>query len=95
MAEPFADVSAHHGARFDHLFTRMVPEADAPAIAVSSQQLLLGCRFPDNSFALASLEHRTHDVSITGLPETMRMEMDDEWVMPRTLPAGAKLGPAQ
>lgn len=53
---------------------------------MSYHQLLMGCRFPDDSFALACLESRTHDVKIDSLPADMGQEMTEDLVMRVNLP---------
>ncbi|UWP88186.1 helix-turn-helix domain-containing protein [Aliiroseovarius crassostreae] len=86
MDEAYGDIRDTHGLRFDHVFTRICRSAGAPPTAMSYHQLLMGCRFPDDSFALACLESRTRDVKIDSLPADMGQEMTEDLVMRVNLP---------
>ena len=47
----------------------------------SFQRLLMGCRFPDGSFALASLVDRTRNIEIAGLSDERAQSMPGKYVM--------------
>jgi hypothetical protein len=48
---------------------------------INYRRLLMGGRFPDDSFALISLVERTFDVEIEGLPEARRLSMPADQAM--------------
>lgn len=81
LTDPFREVQRNHGVRLDHIFTRMRRGPDQPLESMSYHRLALGCRFPDGSFALATLVDRTHKIMIEALPEEMRTEMDPSMIM--------------
>ncbi len=86
LSEPFREVQQTHSVRLDHIFTRLPRATPAPLHSVSYQRLIMGCRLPDESLALAALIDRTHNIRIRALPEEMRREMDPEMVMNITPP---------
>ncbi len=65
----YLDVYSGNGVRLDHVHTQIPREKDGPLHPVSFQRLLLGCTFPDGSFALASLIDRTYNIKIAGLSD--------------------------
>lgn len=79
-------VQADHGVRLDHIFTKVRRTPEAALEAISYHRLALGCRFPDGSFALATLVDRTHKVLIDDLPEELRTSMPAAMVMDITPP---------
>ncbi|PIE12805.1 MAG: LysR family transcriptional regulator [Rhodobacterales bacterium] len=81
LVQPFREVMISQSARFDHVFTLAEIKDHTDLVAISYQRLLLGCRFPDGSFALASLVDRTHDIDIKGLDPERAKLMPDEYVM--------------
>lgn len=81
LTEPFRDVMNTHGLRLDHIVTKMQRSAEVGLEPISYQRLAMGCRFPDGSFALATLVDRTHNILIEGLPEHMRTEMPVDKIM--------------
>lgn len=80
LAEPYAEVMATKGVRFDHTQTVMSHHQGSPPEPVSYVRLLLGCHLPDSSFALMSVIERTHDICIQGMSEERRLAMDASWV---------------
>uniref|UniRef100_UPI00197E8463 hypothetical protein n=1 Tax=Rahnella sp. RFA10(1/100) TaxID=2511202 RepID=UPI00197E8463 len=48
---------------------------------ISYKRLMMGCRYPDDSFALASLVERTYDLSIFGVSDEKIRSMPEEEVM--------------
>lgn len=81
LEHPFNEVLKTHGLWFDHVHTQIPRESDGPLIPTSFQRLMMGCRFPDGSFALAALVARTHDIVIDGLSDDKIRSMPDELVM--------------
>jgi biotin operon repressor len=84
LHQPFEEIRASGGLRYDHIHTRMDRGEVAENEPISFKRLLLGCRYPDNSFALASLVVRSHDLNIQGLsreviesmPYELQMDLD-------------------
>lgn len=81
LLKPFQEVRDQETLRFDHIHTQLPDKDDKEMVPVSYQRLLLGCRFPDDSFALAMLVNRTHDVSIKNLSDAKVKSMPEEYVM--------------
>lgn len=81
MNEPFSDVASTHGARLDHVHTRLPHDDHDAPLPVSYQRLLMGCTFPDGTFAMAAVIERTHDISILGLSDDKIRAMPEEFVM--------------
>ncbi|WP_421703508.1 helix-turn-helix domain-containing protein [Aliiroseovarius sp.] len=81
---PFEDVMTRGGARLDHIHTA-IAATDGPNagryVPISYQRLLTACRFPDESFALASLVDRTYNVEIEGVSRETIRSMDKALVM--------------
>lgn len=86
LTEPFRKVQADQGIRLDHIFTKVRRTPEEELEAISYHRLALGCRFPDGSFALATLVDRTYKVLIDDLPEDMRTSMPEAMVMDVTPP---------
>lgn len=81
LSKPFADIYVHGGARLDHIHTQIDTGRDDTLVPISYQRLLLGCRFPDGSFALVTLIDRTHDIEIEGLSDAQVKSMPEEYLM--------------
>lgn len=81
LAQPFQDVFADEGVRLDHIHTQIMREDDGDLVPISYQRLLMGCRFPDGSFALAALVDRTYNIKITGLSQAQARSMPADLVM--------------
>lgn len=92
LAQPFNEVHDTHGFRLDHIHTQMRSDEgdEHPLVPISYQRLLLGCRFPDGSFALAALIDRTHDIEIRGLSREAARSMPEELVMEYSIPLSEK-----
>ncbi len=75
LSRHFEEVAAHHGLRYDHIHTQMARGEEGNFEPVNYRRLLMGCRFPDESFALVSLVERTYDIEIEGLSEERRLSM--------------------
>ncbi|SEP82040.1 helix-turn-helix domain-containing protein [Thalassovita taeanensis] len=91
LAQPFEEVRANHGLRYDHVFTQMHRGEDGNMEPISFKRLLMGCRFPDGSFALASLVERSHDLRIEGVSDAQIRLMPENLVMD-SIPAEEELG---
>jgi len=81
LSQPFEDVRATRGLRHDHVHTKMARGDDSGLHPISYKRLLLGCRYPDDSFALASLVERTYDLSIFGVDDEKIRSMPKAEVM--------------
>ncbi|MDF1803692.1 LysR family transcriptional regulator [Thalassovita sp.] len=81
LSQPFEDVRATRGLRHDHVYTLMARGDGAGLHPISYKRLLMGCRYPDDSFALASLVERTYDLSIFGVSDEKIRSMPEEEVM--------------
>ncbi len=87
LAQPFHDVRAQGGVRLDHIHTRLGDGSGENLVPISYQRLLMGCRFPDGSFALAVLIDRTHNIEIEGLDPEKAQSMPQEFIMNTELSA--------
>ncbi|MFY0680853.1 MAG: LysR family transcriptional regulator [Thalassovita sp.] len=81
LSQPFEEVRATRGLRYDHVHTSMNRQDDAPLEPISFKRLLLGGRYPDDSFALISIIVRSYDLRILGVPKKMIYSMPAKWVM--------------
>ncbi|MFQ6549957.1 LysR family transcriptional regulator [Aestuariibius sp. 2305UL40-4] len=81
LAQPMRDVYETEGIRLDHVFTEITRvDGEAPE-PVAYRRLLLGCRFPDGSFALVSIVDRTYNVVIDGVDQTEIERMSPDLLM--------------
>lgn len=83
LAQPFKDVASTHGMRLDHVHTQMTRGTEFPEglHPISFQRLMLGCSFPDGSFALASYVERTYEIEISELPPEKITAMPPDLLM--------------
>lgn len=81
LHQPFEEIRGTGSLRYDHIHTRMDRGEDGASEAISFKRLLLGCRYPDNSFALASLVVRSHALEIQGVPTSMIERMPEDLIM--------------
>ena len=81
LADAFQDVASTHGLRYDHVHTQITDGTHEGRIPLSYQRLMMGCQFPDRSFALVSVVERTHDIDIPGVPQEKCCAMPPELVM--------------
>lgn len=86
LSQPFEEVRANRGIRYDHVHTLMGRGEEARPEPISFKRLLLGCRYPDDSFAMASLVVRSYDLQIKGLPQAT-IETMPELELMEALPA--------
>jgi len=87
LAQPFYDIRAQAGVRLDHIHTHIGDKTGEKMVPISYQRLLMGCRFPDGSFALAALIDRTHNIEIDGLDPEKAKSMPQEFIMNTELSA--------
>lgn len=80
LSQPYDDVRATGAVRYDHVHSDAVRDPAIGPEPMSYVRLLMGCHFPDKSFALVSLIERTHDIRIEGLSEERRLAMSDALV---------------
>lgn len=92
LHQPFEEVRASRGMRYDHIHTLMDRGVEGQTEPISFKRLLLGCRYPDDSFALASLVVRSHDLEISGVSqaeiETMPADLLMDEISPK--PSGGQ-----
>ncbi len=84
LTVPFGDVLTTGGARLDHIHTyvpRIENNETVALVPISYQRLLTACRFPDGSFALASLVDRTFNLEIEGVSDSEVRHMAPDLVM--------------
>lgn len=81
LVMPFDEVRRTQNVRLDHVFTQIKRDEDGPLVPICYQRLLLGGRFPDDTFALISVVDRSYEIDIDGLPKTELKRMPEELVM--------------
>ncbi|MFQ6551420.1 LysR family transcriptional regulator [Aestuariibius insulae] len=81
MTQPFREVYETEGLRLDHILTHIPRDPDGPPAPIAYRRLLLGCRFPDSSFALVSVVDRTHNLKIEGVERSDIEAMPEDLVM--------------
>ncbi|CUH66358.1 HTH-type transcriptional activator AllS [Thalassovita gelatinovora] len=81
LSQPFEDIRATRGLRYDHVHTYMNRGEDSVPEPISFKRLLLGCRYPDDSFAMASMVVRSYDLQIEGLSQDRIETMPENQVM--------------
>jgi len=81
MSLAYQEVEKTDSIRLDHIFTVLPLGDDAVPTPVVYERLLLGARFPDDSFAMISVARRTYDVEIEGVTPEMLKNMPEEYLM--------------
>lgn len=66
-AQSYDELRATQGLRLDHIATQMPHGPDDVMRPICFARLLLGCRFPDGSFAMMSMVDRDCEIDIPGL----------------------------
>jgi biotin operon repressor len=66
-AQSYDELRATQGLRLDHVATLMPHGPDDVMRPICFARLLLGCRFPDGSFAMVSMVDRSCEIDIPGL----------------------------
>lgn len=77
LQDAFDQVHAGGGPRYEHVYTKITRYDDGILRPISYQRLLLGCTYPDDSFALATVVHRTRNISIDGVDLSQHGLMDE------------------
>lgn len=77
----YAEVETNQSVRLDHIFTVLPMGTKAEMLPISFERLLLGARFPDDSFAMISAVRRTYDVDIQDVSDDMLRQMSEDMVM--------------
>ncbi|MEM1352266.1 MAG: LysR family transcriptional regulator [Pseudomonadota bacterium] len=78
LSAPFDEVRDTRGLRLDHVCT-LLPRVDGgPMVPLSYQRLMLGCSFPDGTFALVSMVERCYDLRIKGVSLEQASRMPEE-----------------
>ncbi len=70
LNQSFEDVMSTGGLRLDEVVTQFPRETGGAPVPLAYQRLLLGGRFPDNSFALITVVDRSEKVRIRGLDQS-------------------------
>lgn len=70
LSKPFEDVLIGLGPRYEHIVTVLDDGGGGERREIAYQRLLLGCRFPDQSFALVSATQRTNQLRIQAIEAT-------------------------
>lgn len=73
--QSFEEVMATGGMRLDEVVTQFPREAGGVPKPLAYQRLLLGGRFPDNSFALITIVERSQEIRIRGLDQSVLEQM--------------------
>ena len=72
LRQPFDAIFINHGLRYDHIVTQITQGQDGDLHLACYDRLLMGARFPDNSFALLSIVNQIKAIDIKGLPENIK-----------------------
>lgn len=81
MLQSFQEVHDQETVRLDHIHTQLPDEEGVEMVPISYQRLLMGCRFPDGSFALGLLVDRNYNIDIQGVSEAQVKMMPEKFVM--------------
>lgn len=81
LLQPFQEIHDQETVRLDHIHTQLPDRDGKEMVPISYQRLLLGCRFPDGSFALGLLVDRNYNIEIQGVSETQVKTMPEKFVM--------------
>lgn len=71
-AQSYEEMRLTNGVRLDHVVTQMPYGQENVMKTIGFERVLLGCRFPDDSFALVSMVNLSRDVDVLGVSEEMR-----------------------
>lgn len=81
VSESYSEVLELGTARLDHIYTHMKREKGAIPQPISYQRLIFTCRFPDESFGVASLVGLTNKIDITQLDSSKTTKLPEELLM--------------
>lgn len=77
----YDEIESTQSMRLDHVFT-LFPKGDEGIMTpICYERLLLGARYPDNSFAMISVARFTYDVDIEGVTNEMLRQMPEDMLM--------------
>lgn len=77
----YLEVEANQSVRLDHIYTVLPKGPEEVPTPICYERLLLGAKFPDDSFAMISAVRRTYDVDIMGVSHEMKRLMPEDMVM--------------
>jgi biotin operon repressor len=77
----YEEVEKNQSVRLDHIFTHLPKGDEGTMVPICFERLLLGARFPDESFAMISAVRRTYDVEIDGVTDEMLRQMPEDMLM--------------
>lgn len=77
-AQSYDELHATQGLRLDHVATLMPHGPDDTLRPICFARLLLGCRFPDGSFAMVSMVDRSSQIDIPGLDPGIIKQAQEE-----------------
>jgi biotin operon repressor len=77
----YEEIRGTHSVRLDHIYTQFPYGPDGISSPICYQRLLLGARYPDQSYAMISVVRRTYDVQINGVTDEMLRQMPEEMLM--------------
>jgi hypothetical protein len=77
----YAEIETNHSVRLDHVFTVLPKGTEAEMLPICFERLLLGARFPDDSFAMIATVRRTYDVEIHDVSDDMLRQMSEDMLM--------------
>jgi len=84
-AQSYDELRATQGLRLDHIATQMPHGPDDVMRPICFSCLLLGCRFPDGSFAMMSMVDRSGSVDIPGLDPMIIQQAAEVETAPREI----------
>ncbi len=77
----YGEVETNQSIRLDHIYTVLPKGTEAEMLPIAFERLLLGARFPDDSFAMISTVRRTYDVEIKSVSQEMVRLMPEDMLM--------------
>ena len=77
----YEEIEATRSVRLDHVFTLLPKGDEGIMMPICYERMLLGARYPDDSFALITVVRRTYDVHINGVTHEMLRQMPEDMVM--------------
>ena len=77
--QSYEEMRMTQGLRYDHVVTKMPHGPDNTLRTICFERVLMGCRFPDQTFAMVSIVHRTADLEIEGVdPAVFQSGFEEE-----------------
>lgn len=78
LNKSFDDVKANRGLQLDEIATRMPRTPGGPLVPLAYRRLILGGRFPDDSFALIVIVEQSERIRIKGLDQSLAEQMPED-----------------